>query len=152
MEKLVESAKQTMTEKAFNFWQDHSDRFLEMAFRADRRGRVVQPDGYGKHTGECGDTVEIFMSVCDGRIESVMFQLDGCLNTSACANTVAHLAEDRLLSEAWEIRPEDVIDFLQTLTTDHYHCAELVVGAFYRALADAGELQRRPWKKAYRTR
>jgi len=138
-----------MTDKAFNFWQDHSDRNLEMAFRADRRGSIDHPDGHGRHTGECGDTVEFFLSVRNGCIKSVMFQLDGCLNTSACANTVAHLAEGRPVAEAWEIRTETVIEALQTLPPDHYHCAELAVGAFYRALADYNELQRRPWKKNY---
>ena len=141
-----------MTGKPFNFWQDHSDHYLEMAFRADRRGRMTHPDGHGRHTGECGDTVEIFLSIRDGRIESVMFELDGCLNTCACANTVAQLAEGRPVAEAWEIRPEDVIAHLQTLPADHYHCAELVVGAFYRALADVNELRRRPWKKNYQVR
>ena len=139
-----------MAEKPFNFWQDHSDRYLEMAFRTDRRGRLEHPDGYGRHTGQCGDTVEFFLAVRAGRIESVMFQLDGCLNTNACANTLASMAEGLPVDEAWEIRPETVIASLQTLPPDHYHCAELVVGTFYRSLADYNELQSRPWKKAYR--
>ena len=138
-----------MTEKPFNFWQDHSDQYLEMAFRSDRRGTIAHPDGYGRRTGECGDTVEIFVSVREGRIESVMFELDGCMNTNACANTVARMAEGRQVSEAWEIRPEHVVETLQTLPPGHYHCAELVVGAFYRALADHNEKLRHPWKKNY---
>ena len=141
-----------MAEKPFNFWQDHSDQYLEMALRADRRGSMTRPDGYGKNTGECGDTVEFYLSVRAGRIESVLFQLNGCLNTSACANTLARLAEEKPVAEAWEIRSQEVIDYLQTLPPDHHHCAELVVGAFHRALADHNELQRRPWKKHYRTR
>ncbi len=141
-----------MMETPFKFWQNHSDYYLEMAFRADRRGSIAHPDGYGRHTGECGDTVEIFIAVRKGRIESVMFQIDGCLNTNACANTVARLAEGRSVVEAWELRPEEVIETLQSLPPDHHHCAELVVGAFHRALADHNELQRRPWKKNYPTR
>lgn len=141
-----------MAEKSFNFWQDHSDHYLQMAFRADRRGRMAHPDGYGRHTGECGDVIEIFLSIRAGRIESVLFELDGCLHTNACANTLARLAEGLMVAEAWEIRPEALIDHLQTLPADHFHCAQLAVGAFHRALADHNELQRRPWKKHYRTR
>ena len=141
-----------MTDKPFNFWQDHSDQYLEMAFRSDRRGSLSHPDGYGRHTGECGDTVEMFLSVRQGCIESVMFQLDGCMNTNACANTVARLAEGRTVTAAWEIRPEHLIDHLKTLPPDHYHCAELVVGAFYRALADHNDKRRHPWKKSYPNR
>ena len=141
-----------MAEESVHLWQDHSDRYLEMAFRADRRGRIAHPDGYGRHTGECGDTIEIFLSVHTGCIESVMFELDGCINTNACANTLACLVEGRTVAQAWQIRPETIIDHLRTLPADHHHCAELVAGAFYRALADHNEMLRRPWKKAYRER
>jgi nitrogen fixation NifU-like protein len=48
-----------MEQKKFDFWQDHSRRYREMAFRQDRRNIIEQPDGYGKRTGECGDTVEM---------------------------------------------------------------------------------------------
>ena len=71
---------------------------------------------------------------------------DGCLNTNAYANTVAHLVEGRSIEAGWEITPEDVIAHLQTLPAESYHCAELTVGAFYKALADLTEKTRRPWK------
>ena len=138
-----------MEEKTFSFWQDHSDRYLEMAFRSDRRGTVEHPDGVGKRTGQCGDTVEIFLSVSGDRIQTLMYSTDGCLNTNACTNALAELVEGKTVPEAWEITPEDVIEFLQTLPSDHYHCAELAVGALYRALANFSELQRSPWKKLY---
>lgn len=123
-----------MTEKQFDFWQDHSRQYLEMAFRADRHERLENPDGYGINTGACGDTVEMFVMVREGRIESVSFRISGCRNTNACANTVAELTEGRTLEEAWEITPQDVIDYLETLPPENGHCAELAVGAFYLAL------------------
>ena len=47
----------------FGFWQEHSLHYLEMAFRSDRREVIEHPDGYGKRTGDCGDTVEMFLSI-----------------------------------------------------------------------------------------
>jgi len=141
-----------MTNNSFNFLQDHSAHFLEMALRRDRHEILAQPDGHGKRTGTCGDTVEMYLSVRKGCIQSVTFQIDGCMNTSACANTVAHLAEGKNIEEAWDITPEDVIDFLETLPPDHTHCAELTVGAFYQALADYSHNLQTPWKKIYNTR
>jgi nitrogen fixation NifU-like protein len=47
----------------FDFWQGYSLHYLEMAFRNDRREKIESPDGYGKRIGECGDTVEMFLSV-----------------------------------------------------------------------------------------
>jgi nitrogen fixation NifU-like protein len=133
----------------FDFWQDHSLRFLEMAFRTDKQGRLARPDGHGKKTGDCGDTVEFFISLAGDRINAMAYQAEGCMNTNACANTVIHLLEGRRLADGWELTPEKVAEFLQTLPPDHFHCAELAIGALYLALADASRLNRSSWKKAY---
>lgn len=124
-----------------NFWQDHSLEYLEMAFTTDYQERVEHPDGHGKRTGECGDTVEFFLMEKDGRLESISYDVDGCKNTNACANTVIRLAKGRLVEEGWDITPEDVANFLKTLPGDEYHCAELSVGAFYLALTNLTENQ-----------
>jgi nitrogen fixation NifU-like protein len=131
-----------MTVNKFDFWQDHSLNFLEMAFRHDRRERLQNPDGYGKRTGKCGDTVEMFLCIKNGCVQTVSFDTDGCIDTNACANTVSHLAEGQNIKQAWEITPEEVIDYLETLPEENYHCAELAVGAFYMALVNYQELCR----------
>jgi nitrogen fixation NifU-like protein len=136
----------------FNFWQDHSLHYLEMAFRTDRREIVKHPDGYGKRTGDCGDTVEIYLSICNGRIQSVSYETDGCLSTNACANTVAELMEGKEVGSAWELTPEDVMKYLETLPSENTHCAELAIGAMYRALRNFLEFKRDPWKKLYHGR
>lgn len=136
--------------KKEDFFNVHSRHYLEMAFRHDRRKRIDDPDGYGKRTGICGDTVEFFLKVRDGKIFRTLFDKDGCMNTAACANTVSFLSEGKTIAEAWEIKAEDIIEFLETLPSDEHHCAELAVGAFYLALSNYGEISRSPWKKAYR--
>lgn len=139
-----------MDKKKFVFWQDHSLKFLEMAFRSDRRETMAYPDGYGKRTGVCGDTVEMYLSIHRNCIKAVSFQTDGCLSTNACANTVAELAQGKKVEEAWEITPEDVAEYLETLSPENRHCAELAIGALYLALRNYQNLLRHPWKKAYR--
>jgi nitrogen fixation NifU-like protein len=139
-----------MENNEFDFWQGHSKNYLEMALRTDKREILENPDGYGKRTGDCGDTVEMFLTVDRDRIRSVSINTQGCMNTNACANTVAHLAEGKRIEEAWEITPETVAKFLETLPVEEIHCAELAVGAFYLALTDFRKLQQTPWKKAYR--
>ena len=114
-----------MEEQKFSFWQDHSRQYLEMAFCFDRRKTIKNPDGYGKKTGSCGDTVEIFLTVRADRIESVFYEIDGCRNTNACANAVAELSEGKTVDEAWEIMPDDIIDYLETLPSENYHSCDL---------------------------
>ncbi len=120
----------------FDFWQDHSLHYLEMAHRTDKRERIEAPDGYGKRKGQCGDTIEMFLTVRDGRIQTASFEANGCLNTSACANTVVMLAEGKTIEQAWKIMPENVVQYLETLPSKEAHCAELAVGSFYLALSD----------------
>jgi nitrogen fixation NifU-like protein len=129
---------------------DHSLTFLEMAFRTDRHKRPFDPSGIGHNVGTCRDSITMFVVVREGTVQEIAFELDGCLNTNACANAVAEIAEGRDLELAWKITPEMVADYLQSLPEDHFHCAELAVGAFYKALADYRQNGRQPWRCAYR--
>ena len=128
---------------------DHCEKFIQMATRADRYGQLESPDGYGHRTGDCGDTIDMYLSVQAEQIRMVTFTVDGCSNTVACGNTVSYLMEGRSLSDGWNLTPENVADFLETLPEDHFHCAELAVGAFYRALTDYARRQKERWKQPY---
>jgi nitrogen fixation NifU-like protein len=125
-----------MQENQTDFLNAHSIQYIEMALSTDRIERLASPDGYGKRTGECGDTVEFFLICKNNILQSISFDVHGCLNTTACCNTVAKMATGKTIEAAWEIKPEDVIQFLETLPEDHFHCAELAAGAFYLALTD----------------
>ncbi len=107
-----------------------------MACRRERCGELEDADGRGIRTGDCGDTIEMFIAVEADRLRRVTFRIDGCCNTMAAANTVSWLIEGHSLADAWELTPDDVANWLETLPPDHYHCAELAVGAFYNALTD----------------
>jgi nitrogen fixation NifU-like protein len=124
-------------------------KFLESAFRTDRREKLAYADGHGKQTGECGDTVEFFLLIQDDRLEHISYDINGCINTNACANAIIDLLKGKPLGEAWGLDPENVADYLETLPQDHFHCAELATGALYLALADARDKQKSPWKKLY---
>lgn len=130
-------------------FQEHSKNFQEMVSRVERYGELEKPDGYGKRIGDCGDTIEMYLSVQGGQIKMITFRVEGCANTVACGNTVSMLMEGRSLSDGWRLTPENVSDYLETLSADHFHCAELAVGAFYKALTSYNKSQKELWKKDY---
>jgi nitrogen fixation NifU-like protein len=138
-----------MEKTTHNSFQDHSKNFQEMISRVERYGELEKPDGYGKRVGDCGDTIEIFLSIQAGQIRMITFRVEGCANTVACGNTVSYLMEGRPLTDGWQLTPENVSDYLETLSADHFHCAELAVGAFYKALTDYNRRQKELWKKDY---
>ncbi len=138
-----------MEQKTAPSFQNHSPNFQAMVSRIERYGELEKPDGYGKRTGDCGDTIEMYLSIQASQIKMVTFRVDGCANTVACGNTVSMLMEGRTLSDGWQLTPENVSDYLETLPADHFHCAELAVGAFYKALTDYNRRQKEMWKKDY---
>jgi nitrogen fixation NifU-like protein len=133
-----------------DFWQEHSLTFLEMAFRTDRQKRPAQPSGVGHNVGTCRDSITMFVEIRGDVLRAVTYEMDGCLHTNACANAVAEIAENQDLDTAWKITPEMVAHYLQTLPEDHFHCAELAVGAFYKALTDYRQNGRKDWQASYR--
>jgi nitrogen fixation protein NifU and related proteins len=139
-----------MTDSKSNFWQTHSIKFIECAFRTDRQETLRNADGHGQKTGDCGDSVDFFLVLQGDLIQNIAYALNGCIHTNACANAVIDLTQGQSLTSAWRISPEKVATYLESLPADHFHCAELAIGAFYLALADANRNRQSPWKKAYR--
>ena len=107
-----------------------------MALRTDRIEKIDNPDGYGKRVGDCGDIVEFFLTCKNSTIVSSSFIVQGCMNTIACCNTVAKFIQGKTIETAWKVTPAKINKFLETLPEDHFHCAELSVGALYLALTD----------------
>ena len=132
--------------------QAHSVQFIDMASRTNRLKIVPHPDGYGKRVSSCGDSIELYLSVRDDRIRAISFLIQGCLNTNACANTLASLVEGKSVAESWQLTPADIMEYLQTLPAEHTHCAELAVESLHQALKDYSATRHEPWKKAYRKR
>ena len=125
--------------------------YYKTALDAKRRKRIKDSDGYGKKTGECGDTIEIFLMADNEHIRKIFFETNGCLNTSACANAVGCLSEGKAITEAWDITPDHIANYLGILPLEEIHCAELAAGTFYLALSNYKQNQRFPLKKIYQT-
>ena len=120
----------------FDFWNDHSLEYLSMAYMWDRRNKPENYDGLGQKTGDCGDTITMYLQVKDGLVLQLCFEIDGCINTNACCNVLATMVEHHPVSAGWNITPAQIIEYLGTLPDDHRHCAELAVGTYYLTLAD----------------
>ncbi|MCG8566115.1 MAG: iron-sulfur cluster assembly scaffold protein [Desulfobacterales bacterium] len=113
-----------------------SPRFVEMATDRSRVGAMNRPDGHSKKTGECGDTIEMFIRGTQDNIMALTFVIDGCVNTLASSNAVARFVEGKDVQSAWDVTPEMIIEFLDGLPPAKHHCAELAVGTLYLALVD----------------
>lgn len=120
--------------KSFDFWNDHSLEFLEMAMKRDHQERVKDCDGYGSATRGCGDTIEFFLTEKEGLIDAISYDLSGCIFSHACVNTIIMMAMNIPLEKAKQINPNDIIMFLKTLPEAETHCADHALSAFHMAL------------------
>ena len=115
-------------------------------------GYIENPDGYAYLRGECGDSLEVFVSVTDRTVSRARFDALGCEYTLACGNAAMELAEGQTFADAFRISPRDICVRVGDLPESHMHCAELAVDTLRKALEDSLARQDGDWKKLYRSR
>ena len=86
-------------------------------------GSIPDDDGFGSISGSCGDTMEIWIKVKDGRIQNATFWTDGCGATVATGSMITELAKGKSIAEAQRITKQDVLDALGGLPEESVHCA-----------------------------
>ena len=99
-------------------------------------GRMSDPTGSAVLVGLCGDEMEFYLYVREGRIVEAKYYTDGCADTRQCGRVAAQRATGRLVMDALAVSPREIIDSLPDLRGSGRHCAILAVSALYRAIAD----------------
>jgi nitrogen fixation protein NifU and related proteins len=97
---------------------------------------MENPDGYASITGPCGDTMEIFLKVEEGKVKDASFQTDGCGPSMICGSIVAELAFGREPDEAKKITDETILKTIGGLPGEDQHCALLAANTLRGAIND----------------
>ena len=63
------------------------------------KGVMDDADGYGRLTGTCGDTMQIFLKFEKERVKAATYLTDGCGSSAVCGSLAAELALDRTPDE-----------------------------------------------------
>ena len=99
-------------------------------------GVMNDADGYGRVTGSCGDTIEIFLRFEKGNVKEALFQTDGCGSSTVCGSFAAELALSQTPDELIEITGERILEVLGGLPKEDRHCAFLAAETLQEALND----------------
>ncbi len=113
-------------------------------------GDMADANGFGKVTGPCGDTMEIWLKVKNGIIAEATFLTDGCGPSIASGSMATELATGRSIPEILKISQQDVLKALGGLPEESLHCALLAANTLKEAIKDYITLKNEPWKRAYR--
>ena len=138
---IIEDARKVYSEKVIARWLN--PRYM---------GEIEMPQGYGKVTGPCGDTVMISLRIKNGKIIDARFMTDGCGTTIAAGGMACELAIGKTLSEAYKITKEVLLQQLDGLPEESTHCALLASNTLRAALTDYLESKNESWKRLYKNR
>jgi nitrogen fixation NifU-like protein len=131
--------------------QEYSEAVIERWLNPRNMGKMEAPDGYGKVTGPCGDTIEIFLRMRDDIIAEATWLTDGCGATVSCATMATELVKGKTFTQALAaVSTDEIIKRLGGLPEAHLHCAQLASESLRSALADFLHQQKSPWKRPYR--
>jgi len=128
---------------------DYSPAVIDHAQNPRNVGCIIRADGFGRVTGPCGDTMEIWLRVRNGAIVLATFWTDGCGTSFAAGSMVTELAKGKAVTEALKITQQDVLDALGGLPEESIHCALLAASTLKEAVRDYQAFEKEPWKKAY---
>ena len=131
-------------------WADYTETVIDHAQNPRNMGNIHDADGFGRVTGPCGDTMEMWLKVRNSIIKQAMFQSDGCGTTVAAGSMVTEMAKEKTISAASKITQQDVLDSLGGLPEESVHCALLAANTLKMAIKDYLANRNEPWKKAYR--
>jgi nitrogen fixation NifU-like protein len=132
MAKRIQAAIQEEERRTF------SEKVLEEYNNPKNMGRMTDPDGSGIIRGPCGDTMEIYLRVADGRITDAAFMTDGCGPTIACGSMLTGMVKGMTADDVGKVTDKTLIDALDGLPEENLHCAKLAVDTLHKALEASG--------------
>jgi len=114
--------------------KEYGQVFFDRWLKPTNMGKMDNFNGYGRITGICGDTMEIFIRFEKEKIKGASFQTDGCGSSAVCGSFAAELALDKNADEVMEINGEQILQILGGLPEDDRHCAFLAVETLHESV------------------
>lgn len=116
---------------------EYSKRLIEEFRNPSNVGEMEAPDAFSTHASdECGDFLELYLRIEDGRIQDAKFKTFGCAAAIASSSILTKMVIGMTLEEAEKIAKEDVVRALDGMPEPKVHCSLLAVDGLKKALAD----------------
>ena len=113
----------------------YTDLVIEHFYNPRNVGIIDNPDGYGKvGSPVCGDLMEVYVKVEDGRVADVKFRTFGCGAAIASASMASEMVKGQPLEVAGHLTDEQVAAALGGLPEVKMHCSNLAATALHAAL------------------
>jgi nitrogen fixation NifU-like protein len=128
----------------------YSEKTMDHFLNPRNLGKIQAADGFGRVTGPCGDTMEIYLMIKNGGLTNATFWTDGCGPSIASGSMVTELVKGKSIGEAQKITQDDILNALGGLPEESLHCSLLAANTLKEAIRDYMACKKEPWKRAYR--
>ena len=123
--------------RAEHQFSQYSQRVIDHFTNPRNMGEIEDADGIGEvGNPKCGDVMQLFIKVKDGRIEDAKFKTFGCAAAIATSSMITEMVKGRALSELDQVTNEAVAEALGGLPRVKLHCSVLAEDALKAALKD----------------
>lgn len=119
-------------------FDEAQDALGELGFQRWRNplysGRMENPDAHACVTGQCGDTMEIFLKFENDRVENASFMTTGCASSIVCGSIAAEIAIGKDPDTLSDVTGEAILERLGRFPKEDKHCAFLAAATVKEAL------------------
>lgn len=122
-DKIFEDAKKAFGERGFQRWR-----------HPKFNGKMKHPDGHARLTGECGDTMEIFLKFKNNQVCQASYFTNGCASSAVAGSFACELAMAQTPEELIDITGDDVLKAIGRLPEKDVHCSTLAARTVQEAL------------------
>lgn len=95
---------------------------------------IPAPDGHASLTGECGDTIEVFLAMTGEVVADAAYRTTGCASSSICGSFAAELAIGKRATEILDMTGETILEEIGRFPKNEEHCAHLAVTTLQEAI------------------
>ncbi len=118
----------------------YSAKLLDHFQNPRNAGEIADADAAAEiQNPACGDVLRLTLKAGAGRISEARFKAKGCVASIACGSVLTELIVGKTLSEALELRREDLITAVGGLPQASNHAAQLALDALSAALTQIGK-------------
>ncbi|MCP4021401.1 MAG: iron-sulfur cluster assembly scaffold protein [Desulfobacteraceae bacterium] len=122
---IFEDARQALGDRGFDRWRN--PKF---------NGKMADADGQACLTGECGDTMEIFLKFKNDRVCRASYFTDGCASSNVAGSFACELSMGRDPDQVADISQNAVLNAIGRLPESDMHCASLASRTVQEALSE----------------
>ncbi len=97
-------------------------------------GPLKDASANARITGPCGDTMEMWISFDNGKVNYASFTTDGCVHSIICGSTAAAMIVGMSEEEVETVQAEEVLARVIEIPDESSHCALLAVNTIKKAV------------------